>query len=534
MRDQWDVIIIGAGASGAHAAVPLVKRGLRVLMLDGGSDGWNKFHIASHQDFLSARRSNENQQLIFCGEDFSGIPLGGLSGGQGGGMLSANRSYVTAHTDQELKINSPEVHVVQSLAKGGLSDSWGAVCDFLSPTELDAIGCPQSELLSFYQTIVDEIGVSGPHHNSVSIPGGPLRSDHHAERILARFGARAERFGKLGLHVREPYLAALSHDKGSRRAHAYNDMEFWSDPNRSVYRPRYTIEELETYDNFSYHGNVVVECISETASGVTITARARGGVSSANAQKFHAGRVVCAAGAINTARILLKSFGMFDQSVPLQTKAHWYVPMLHLPFLGDAGHERRHGLCQLVMSDAADDALTDVYCQMYSYRSLMLFRLMSQLPLPAPAALSLLADWTTSLMIADIRLSHWDESASALMLTHQNNQDVVRVMTSNSKHDYAREKDQLRRVWKGLQAAGVIPLKLMQQPEGSSSHYAGTIPVAASHEFPLTASQDGVLHGSERIIIADASTWRGIPAKPVTMTIMANARRIGTKLADTL
>jgi hypothetical protein len=87
-----------------------------------------------------------------------------------------------------------------------------------------------------------------------------------------------------------------------------------------------------------------------------------------------------------------------------------------------------------------------------------------------------------------------------------------------------------------LRSLGQLPLRTVLPPAGASAHYAGGVPFAADRAgvFPLEASESGALLKDEGIYIADAATWRALPAKPPTLTIMANANRIGRIVASEL
>ena len=70
---------------------------------------------------------------------------------------------------------------------------------------------------------------------------------------------------------------------------------------------------------------------------------------------------------------------------------------------------------------------------------------------------------------------------------------------------------------------------------GSSIHYAGTIPFAtAAADAPLACEPDGRLIGSPDVYVADSSSWRYLPAKGPTFTIMANGRRVARNAARAL
>jgi hypothetical protein len=69
---------------------------------------------------------------------------------------------------------------------------------------------------------------------------------------------------------------------------------------------------------------------------------------------------------------------------------------------------------------------------------------------------------------------------------------------------------------------GLLPLVKKRFPDGSASHYAGGVKVDQNGQF------------KEGVYVADSSGWKALPAKPIAITIMANANRIGTHIASLL
>jgi choline dehydrogenase-like flavoprotein len=64
---------------------------------------------------------------------------------------------------------------------------------------------------------------------------------------------------------------------------------------------------------------------------------------------------------------------------------------------------------------------------------------------------------------------------------------------------------------------------------GSSIHYAGTLPMKKDPGRYET-DVDGRLSGTKHVYVADGACFSALPAKNLTLTIMANAMRIATRL----
>src|SRR3989344_5135004 len=95
MLPEFDVIVIGSGAAGVHAAHPLVTAGLRVLMLDGGVPAPAILQEPPPGGFLDMRKRSYDQTRWFVGEDPSELP----AQTEMNGMIGGNRDFVTRHRD---------------------------------------------------------------------------------------------------------------------------------------------------------------------------------------------------------------------------------------------------------------------------------------------------------------------------------------------------------------------------------------------------------------------------------------------------
>jgi choline dehydrogenase-like flavoprotein len=81
-------------------------------------------------------------------------------------------------------------------------------------------------------------------------------------------------------------------------------------------------------------------------------------------------------------------------------------------------------------------------------------------------------------------------------------------------------------VCRALRRLGLFPVPgpaALSMP-GSDFHYAGTLPMGAAG--PLATTESGELAGARGLFIVDGACLPRLPAKPPTITAMANAARI--------
>ena len=100
--------------------------------------------------------------------------------------------------------------------------------------------------------------------------------------------------------------------------------------------------------------------------------------------------------------------------------------------------------------------------------------------------------------------------------------DLAEVLQATAK--------QLRSIFRRLGTV-VLPGSFTLGAPGSDAHYAGTFPMRAEPR-PLETDRFGMLHGHPGLYIVDGSVLSALPTKSHTLTIMANAARIGAHIAE--
>jgi hypothetical protein len=445
-----------------------------------------------------------------------------------------------AGADEQLPVSGVDFEPMQSLALGGLGAAWGAASFTYTPDELARIGIRDADFARYYREVAERIGVSGDPEDDASREGfagvdnhqPPLELDSASEDIWEHYCAHRESFRRRGLSLGRTPLAVLSRDLGDRRANPYFDMDFWSDSRKSVFRPRYLVEALEQRPGFTLErGQLVLRFEDGGDVGVKVHSRALEG---GEKRTFHARRVLLCAGAIGSARIALHSLGRFDEPAPILCNPYTYMPCVNWRLLGRPVKDRKHSMSQLTAIYApADDPADFVSAQLYGYRSLLLFKLVKEIPLPPWAGLLVSRVLANSLVIGGL---HHSDSASPdktlRILPHSGDgPPEVRFDYRTSAEEQRRRDDRERAVARLLRGLGLLPIMRLSPGAASSIHYAGTIPVLddATHDGRdgrWGTLRTGRLAAARNVYVGDSSSWRHLPAKGLTFTLMANARRV--------
>src|SRR5438477_612973 len=272
-----------------------------------------------------------------------------------------------------------------SLARGGLGAGWSAGVFPFTDDELGAMGLGLDELGPHYDAVAERIGVCGAEDDlqpflpeSPSIMP-PLELDSNAEVVLTRYLRRRAVLNAAGFFLGRTRLAACTERHRERGPYAYLDLDYWADMDRSVYRPQWTLEELLRAPNFTYLNRRFVHAFSEDESRVRVRATR---ADSGEEETHEAAALVLAGGTLGTARIVLASLGAYDRPVPILCNAYAYVPTLNLGMLRRPARDRRSSLAQLTaLLRIPGNPGRIVQAQLFSYRSLLTFKLMKESPL---------------------------------------------------------------------------------------------------------------------------------------------------------
>ncbi|MFQ5334593.1 MAG: hypothetical protein ACE5DN_00820 [Flavobacteriales bacterium] len=535
MRELHDFILVGSGPSGSMAAQTLVENGADVLMLDGGFFSDKSYSLIPEKSFEDIRQHEEEQYRYLLGDSFEGLPLGELGTGA---QLTPSRQFITERTDELLPLHSETFSPMQSLARGGLGSGWGAGCCVFSADELRLAGMDPTSMHEAYNTIASRIGISGERDDSSNytiaaldniLP--PQNIDNNAQMLLSEYGRKKAKLNALGFHLGKPGLALLTEKMGNRHETKYHNMDFYSDKRKSVWRPWMTIDELSGADNFSYRGGSLVLRFSEAGKQVEVTYL---DLESNSIKKVRCRKLILACGALNTARVVLASYNDRSTSLPLLCNPYYYVVCLQAGLMGKISRAERTSLAQLSIFYDPDGGNRDVsMASVYSYSSMMMFRLLNRLPVNMRDGRKLLQFIMPGMLIAGI---HHPDMPSVdkfvkLGLKSQNGREVLKTTfrLSHSESCKVRQRNKLFR--KALRMLGCLPVKTVHPGFGSSIHYAGTLPYSVNAaDYSLHPS--GRLHQTTAVYVADSSGFTFLPAKGITLSIMANAHLVAQNAID--
>lgn len=248
-----------------------------------------------------------------------------------------------------------------------------------------------------------------------------------------------------------------------------------------------------------------------------------------------AARLVLCAGAMGSARIVLRSNEAWNKALPLVANPYTYYPCLNFArMLSYYNKAVFHSLTQvMLLYNPRPGKLQPVQGQIYSYRSLMTFKLMKESPLAMRESRALMQALGWYFVVLGVHHPDMPGKGKRLWLERGDGEPVLRVAYRRSPEEEKNRRKMERGLARLMPRLGCLPLKRIDPGSGASIHYAGTLPMGtASRRFTTTPS--GRLRGTRGVYVADGSVLPSLPAKGLTFTLMANADRVGCLLARRL
>ncbi|MDD1148872.1 GMC oxidoreductase [Pseudomonas sp. TNT2022 ID357] len=519
MKPEFDVIIVGSGPAGTSAAYPLVKAGLKVLMVDAQRDSGTL--AAPHSSFLSSRVSDELQWKWMIGENFHALTqLDAVSPK----LKTPTHAHIFEGFSAGNRIEGHNFIGVGSLATGGLSNSWGCGVARLSATDFPGLPIDYAELKASYETVSLRMGISGQIDDDLSSYFGldewsqpPLPLDRLHQRLLDHYDQYRGVFPGWGFRLGRSRVAVLSQPLDDRQACDLSGNCLWKCQNQALYSASQELTKLKQYPGFQHVQNFLVEDLVKQDGAWAITERR-------SSMRFSASRLLLAAGTLATTRITLKHLN-YTAPVPLLSSPTAAF-LLWLPKMLGTARVPAFGLGQLSFALELN-ASTTAFGSTFNTVGLPMSEFVNRVPMSKRYSIELLKSLLSSCLVGNIFLpGHLSNNTailradSSLRINGDLRPEAPMVMKSAEM--------KLRRIyWK--MGALLMPMSFTVGKPGADIHYAGTLPMSST---PRIGQTDifGEVKGLPGVHVVDAACLPKLTEKSHTLTIMANADRIGRLL----
>ena len=521
------VYVVGSGPAGVSVAHALLKQGAEVTMLDVGielepartrlvdslsqspPEVWSEAELSLLKWSLTDDARVVPRKLSY-GSDF---PYRDATGG--------------------MSVRQTGVEVVSSCARGGLSNLWGsAVLPYRAEDIADwPIGV--DELAPHYRAafelmpltaqrddLAQEFTLYASHYTS-------LNPSSQARALLRDLDVHRETLTREGIRYGQARLAIQAETIGDRGGCVYCGMCLYGCPRKLIYNAAQSVELLQSRPGFHYSSDVAVERVIEEGAEVRLLCRHP---SSQLRFTLRGARAYLAAGVLGTAKIMLASVAAYGRQLTIMDSQYFVLPLLRMKRTQGVAHEFLHTLAQVFLEmSACIPGGNPAHLQVYTYNDLYRHALEKRLGPLANIAGRLSDSLLGRLVVLQGYLHSKDSSAISVRLERRSAIDELVLDAKINPQARAHVGGIIRKLFKCSRYLGAIPLfPLLQMGKpGQGSHIGGSFPMRrVPGEFE--ADIFGRLTGMQRVHIVDASVLPSIPATTITLSVMANAHRIGS------
>jgi choline dehydrogenase-like flavoprotein len=542
------VAVVGSGPSGVAAAATLIEDGHAVDVLDVG----HTREPASHE--LAARVRSR----VGRGERPGPELYRALRATRGGvwhalrtglrtllGSVEATRvqkrilgsTFVWDGADASVPLESGPV--MRSLARGGLSNAWGAACYPWRPSDFAGWPITAADLEPHYARAADWLGIDQPKDalaRAYPLLGGHAPDEARnlgstAEALLARWREHEAELAAAGLTPGRTRLAVRLRGPGEEAACVRCGLCFYGCAFDVIWHSGQMLAALEREPALRYRPGHLVLGFAEDASGVRVHGRADG---AAFEERYDA--LVLAAGVLSSLRITADSLGLHDRATPLLDNELFLVPLLALGSGPAAGFRTRFALGETVLAvEPGVVSPRPLHVQLYTCHEFFLAEL-GEVLRALPGFLQAAA-WTVlnRLVMGFVYLPGEDssEATARVLATAGGGPGRVRIDAHPRAESRAILRALLAHFSRLRRTLGLWPIPgfVKATPFGFGGHLSGALPMRTS-PGPLETDLEGRLSGTRRTFVVDSSVFPSLPAQNLTFTVMANARRVAARLAQ--
>ncbi len=523
-----EIIIVGSGAAGTAAALQLARLGLRPLMLDVGIRPQENAPRAEGN--LYEWRQQHDSFDLQIGDDFRGLS-DVITGETGIAKLNApNAAFVVQDAVALSPVDATDFDAIQSFAFGGLANAWGAGLYRFVDADLEGFPIRAADLDPYADVLTREIGISGADDDLTPFFGAardllpPLRLSHNAAQVLARYQRVRRRLWARGIFLGRPRVGALSLPYDGRPAVDYSNTEFWQEQ-PYLYTPALTLKKLIAAGQLDYRSGLLVQRWEELSDRAVVHATV---LSTGEPVQFSCKTVVLAAGAIATAKIVLRSAGDYTTALQLLENPAVQIPFVLPNSIGRGLDTHCFGLTQFNLIWQPSTYGCTAQGSILEITSPMRAEFYGRFPLSARANLALVRELLPAMLVMQLFFPAAIQPPARFTLQQSGR---LRIHGSPNAIDLPKLKPLLA----AMRSLGMWTHSLLiYKPQtGHAIHYAGTLPMRESPER-YECYPDGRLAGSARVYIADSACFSALPAKNMSFGMMCNAMRVAEAAARRL
>lgn len=516
-----DNLLIGTGAAAIAAAMALRRAGLSFQVVDVGQDlePAREARAAELARSEPATWSQEDRQYLFPPPRTSS---------KGVEKRLAFGSDFPYRTPAPLEIETENCVIDVSHGFGGFGNVWGAA--MLPWTDNDLVRWPirAADLTPSYRNVAEFVPMSSVSDDlEAAFPrfteAPALTLSPQGEWLRRVFAKRQVALKKNGVTVGRARTAVDA--TGGETSCRYCGYCLDGCPYGSIFNPRLAWKRLES-QGVEIRRGLFAQEFSELVDGVDVTVQ---DVQSGVKQVLRTRRVLLAAGALNSTRIVARSLRLERKPIKLLDSQYFFFPFLSYRKHPEAP---QFALAELFV-EILNPGLGAQYTHFQVYGLNSIFRQTIRAMVPGFLRQPWLLNQVEHRFFLFQGFLH-SEVSGFLELTLQaceDNKDRVKIRGTPSPASLRWARLAKRLLARVLLPYGIVPpFYLKMVPLGRSFHIGGSFPMGGRDAI-FRADRQGRPAGLKRVHLLDASTFPSIPATTITFTIMANSDRIIGEMA---
>jgi choline dehydrogenase-like flavoprotein len=493
------IYVIGSGPSGISVCKALLEQGLEVTMIDAGIDITNPPLV----------KSSKKYPKLVMGSNFP--------------YRNINRS---------LRINPDNFFI--SYARGGLSNVWGAA--ILPFRKKDIKDWPKkcSALSKHYEKILAFLPCSGPVDDINKLfnffpkeVGNNPKISNSLESLYKELSSKANLLKKEGIVLGYSKLA-VNFNKLLKECD-YCKKCMVGCPKNLIFNSSDELDKLRKNKNFHYQSGYIVDKVIEGSDRFVSIIAKEGHI----IHEIKAERVYIAAGALASTRIICSSNSFYNQPINIKDSQYFVFTFLRW---GENNQSIKlsddFSLAKMFIEINVNekDGYRTSHLQLYTLNEAIIDAIKKKFGILKILLSPFLKFFSRRLYIVQGYL-HSDDSSSIefiLRKTKDNESiDLRYIINPNTKlivNKIIKKINSCKNILGGV----VIPWLIQIGKPGEGNHFGGSFPMS---ENPNIFKTDiyGRPNNLKKIHIVDSTVLPSIPSSTITLSVMANAYRIGSE-----
>ena len=521
-------VVVGSGPSGVSCAHALLDAGAEVTMLDAGFELEPDRRARLDAVSRSGPQAGGGRHTLDFIRDGVAVAASGIP------LKLAYGSSFPYRLPAGVSIAPEGVAAKPSFARGGFSNVWGASMLPFGDEEMTGWPIKAADLEPHYRAVLrlmpfaarrDRLEHEFPLHHDAP---AALRLSAQTTAFLADAEVAASSLEDHGIRFGASRLAVQA-DSGNGQGCVYCALCMYGCPYGFIYNSSDTLDALREHPRFTYRSGILVNQLHETRHGVLLSGLE---LDARAPWRMRAEAVFLACGTVSTARVLMATLDAYER--PLRAVDNCYFLLPWLRYRNRAGpDEAMHTLAQAFV-EISDPRLGPhtAHLQVYSYNELYRQQVRNVLK----ALDRLFGDAVDRHVLGRMLLIqgylHSDLSAGIDLTLRRDDARTLTMSVSPNPKTRPALSALVSRLWAERRSFRAVPLApaLRVGAPGRGFHTGGTFPM---RERPQQFETDvwGRVDGLSRVHVVDASVFPSLPATTITLSVMANAHRIGAVAA---